>query len=53
MQLYALWTVAALLLFVWLLGVTGVFAVGNAINLLLLLAVLLVVMSLFTRPRTV
>lgn len=53
MRLYALWTVASLLVLVWLLGVVGAFSVGSAINFLLVVAVLLVMGSLFTRPRTI
>ena len=53
MLLYALWTVASLLVLVWLLGVAGAFTVGSAINLLLLAAVLLLMASLFSRPRTI
>ena len=53
MLLYALWTVASLLMLVWLLGVAGAFAVGSTINFLLLVSVMLVMGSLFTRPRTI
>jgi hypothetical protein len=53
MLLYALWTVAALLVLVWLLGVGGVFTVGSDINLLLVAAVLLLMLTLFTRPRSI
>jgi hypothetical protein len=53
MLLYALWTVASVLVLVWLLGVTGAFSVGAPINLLLLAGVALVMSSLFTRPRIV
>lgn len=51
--LYALWIIAGILLLVWLAGVAGAFTVGSGIHLLLLVAVLAVVSSLFTRPRTV
>ena len=53
MLLYALWTVASVLMLVWLLGVAGAFAVGSTINFLLVVSVLLVMASLFTRPRTI
>ncbi len=52
-MLYALWTVAGVLLVIWLCGVTGIFSVGSGINLLMVVAVLMVMGSLFTRPRTV
>jgi preprotein translocase subunit SecY len=52
-MLYALWVVAGVLLLVWMCGVAGAFAVGNGIHFLLLVAILAVVSSLFTRPRTI
>lgn len=52
-MLYALWVVAGILLLVWMCGVAGAFAVGNGIHFLLLVAILAVVSSLFTRPRTI
>ena len=52
-MLYALWIAASLLVLVWMLGVAGAFTVGSAINFLLLTAVMLVMASLFTRPRTI
>jgi preprotein translocase subunit SecY len=52
-MLYALWIVAGVLLLVWMCGVAGAFAVGNGIHFALLLAILAVVSSLFTRPRTI
>jgi len=52
-MLYALWVLAGVLVLVWMCGVAGAFAVGNGIHLLLLIAVLAVVSSLFTRPRTI
>ncbi len=52
-MLYALWAVASVLVLIWLLGVAGAFTVGSAINFVLLAAVLLVMASLFTRPRTI
>lgn len=52
-MLYALWVVAALLVLVWMCGVAGAFAVGNGIHFVLLLAILAVVSSLVTRPRTI
>lgn len=52
-MLYALWVVAGVLLLVWMLGVAGAFAIGNGIHFVLLVAILAVVSSLFTRPRTI
>jgi hypothetical protein len=52
-MLYALWVIAGLLLFLWMLGVAGTVAVGSSVHLLLLLAILAIVASLFTRPRTI
>ena len=52
-MLYALWVVAGVLLLVWMLGVAGAFAIGNGIHFVLLVAILCVVSSLFTRPRTI
>jgi hypothetical protein len=53
MSLYALWTVAGTLVVVWLLGISGAFAVGPWIHLMLVAAVGLMATSLFSRPRTV
>jgi preprotein translocase subunit SecY len=52
-MLYALWVVAGVLLLVWMLGVAGAIAVGNGIHLLLLVAILAIMSSLFTRPRVI
>lgn len=52
-MLYALWIIAGVLLLVWMLGVAGAFVVGNGIHLLLIVAVLAVVSTLFTRPRLI
>jgi len=52
-MLYALWVLAGVLLLVWMLGVAGAYAVGNGIHFALLVAILCVVSSLFTRPRTI
>jgi Family of unknown function (DUF5670) len=52
-MLYVLWIVAGVLLLVWMCGVAGALPVGNAIHFLLLIAILAVVFSLFTRPRTI
>lgn len=52
-MLYALWVVAGVLILVWMTGVAGAFAVGNGIHFLLLVAMLALMSSLFTRPRTI
>jgi preprotein translocase subunit SecY len=52
-MLYALWVVAGLMLLLWMCGVAGTFAVGSGVHLLLLVAILCIVASLFTRPRTI
>jgi hypothetical protein len=52
-MLYVLWVLAGVLLLVWMCGVAGAIAVGNGIHFLLLIAVLAVVASLFSRPRTI
>ncbi len=52
-MLYALWVLAGILLFLWMLGVAGTLAMGNAVHFLLLLAIAAVMASLFTRPRVV
>ena len=52
-MLYILWVVAGLMLLMWLVGVSGAFAVGTGVHMLLIVAVLAVMASLFTRPRIV
>jgi hypothetical protein len=52
-MLYLLWVLAGVLILLWLLGVAGAFAVGPWIHALLILAVVAVVATLFTRPRVV
>lgn len=53
MSLYALWTVAAAMVLVWLLGVCGAFSVGAWIHVLLVAAMLAMASSIFSRPRVV
>ena len=54
MRLYAIWAIAGTLVVVWLLGVSGVFAAGAWIHLLLIIAMLGIAFSLFSPPpRTV
>ena len=53
MGLYALWTVAAALVIVWLLAVCDVLSTGGWVHVLLLIAVALMGATLFSRPRTV
>ena len=52
-MLFALWILASVLVLVWMCGVAGVLALGNGVHLALLVAILAVVSSLFTRPRTI
>jgi hypothetical protein len=52
-MLYLLWALAGVLVLLWLLGIAGTFAAGGWIHLFLLLAVVAVAASLFSRPRTV
>jgi hypothetical protein len=52
-MLYVLWVLAGVLLLVWMWGVAGAVAVGNGIHFLLLIAILAIVASLVTRPRTI
>jgi hypothetical protein len=52
-MLYTLWVLAGVLLLVWMCGVAGAFAVGNAIHFVLLIAILAIMASLFTRPRII
>ncbi len=52
-MLYALWILAGVLLLVWMLGVAGALAMGNGVHFLLLIAILAIASSLFTRPRTI
>jgi hypothetical protein len=53
MSLYVVWTLAGTLVLMWLLGVTGVLAVGAWVHILLIAAVGFISMTVFTRPRTV
>jgi hypothetical protein len=48
-----LWLLAAVLLVAWLLGVGGVYSIGGIVHLLLVLAIIAVVVNLFTGRRTV
>jgi hypothetical protein len=48
-----LWLVAAILLVAWLLGIGGVYTIGGAVHVLLVLAVIAVIINLFTGRRTV
>jgi hypothetical protein len=54
MSLYAIWTVAGTLVLFWLLGVTGAITLGGWVHALLILAMMTMALSLFSRPpRTV
>lgn len=48
-----LWLVAAVLLVAWLLGIGGVYSIGGLVHILLVLAIVAVVINLFTGRRTV
>ena len=46
-----LFTLAVILLIAWLLGIVGVYTVGNVIHALLVIALVLFVIGLFTGRR--
>ena len=48
-----LWLIAAVLLVAWLLGIGGVYSIGGLVHILLVLAIVAVVVNLFTGRRTV
>lgn len=48
-----LWTIIAVLLILWLLGVVALPTVGSLIHLLLVLALIVLVVQLLTGRRTV
>jgi hypothetical protein len=48
-----LWTILAILLVLWLFGVIGGYTFGGVIHLLLVLAVVALVIQLFTGRRVV
>lgn len=48
-----LWTIVAVLLILWLLGVVALPTVGSLIHLLLVLALIVLVVRLLTGRRTV
>jgi uncharacterized membrane protein len=48
-----LWLVAAVLLVAWLLGIGGVYSIGGIVHVLLVLAIVAIVVNLFTGRRTV
>jgi lipopolysaccharide export LptBFGC system permease protein LptF len=52
-MLYLLWAVAGVLVFLWLLAVGGALVTSGWIHVLLLGAILAIVATLFTPPRTV
>ena len=47
-----LWLVAAVLLVAWLLGIGGVYSIGGLVHILLVLAIVAIVINLFTGRRT-
>ena len=48
-----LWLIAAVLLIAWLLGIGGVYSIGSMVHILLVLAIVAVVINLFTSRRRV
>lgn len=48
-----LYTIAVVLLILWLLGLVSGYAIGNFVHLLLVVALILVVLQLFTGRRGV
>ncbi len=48
-----LWTIAVILLVLWVLGLVTSFTVGGFIHILLILAIIAVVIQLFQGRRTV
>lgn len=52
-MLYLLWGIAGALVCCWLLAVAGAFVTSGWIHILLLAAILMIVATLFTRPRVV
>jgi hypothetical protein len=48
-----LWLIAAVLLVAWLLGIGGVYSIGGLVHVLLVLAIIAIVVNLFTGRRTV
>jgi hypothetical protein len=52
-MLYLMWMTAGVLLFLWMIGVAGAIPMGNAVHFLLIAAIMAVMATLFTRPRTI
>jgi hypothetical protein len=48
-----LFTIAMILLFAWLLGLVGVYTVGSILHVLLVVAIVLFLIGLFSGRRTV
>lgn len=48
-----LWTLFVILLIAWILGLVGVYQIGSVIWLLLVAAVIVLLLQLFTGRRTV
>jgi hypothetical protein len=48
-----LWLIAAVLLVAWLLGIGGVYSIGGLVHILLVLAIVAIVVNLFTGRRSV
>jgi hypothetical protein len=52
-MLYLMWLTAGLFLLLWMIGVAGAIPIGNAVHFLLLAAMVAIMATLFTRPRTI
>lgn len=52
-MLYLMWMTAGVLLLLWMIGVAGAIPIGNGVHFLLVAAIVAVMATLFTRPRTV
>lgn len=48
-----MWMTAGVLLLLWMIGVAGAIPIGNAVHFLLLAAMVAIMATLFTRPRTI
>jgi hypothetical protein len=48
-----LWTITVILLVLWLLGVVGVYTIGNWVYILLVLAIISVIFNLMSGRRSV
>ena len=47
-----LYTTALVLLVAWLLGIVGTYTIGSIVHLLLVVAIIVFVIAVFSKPRT-